>query len=47
MEIFELLGTESLTELISTVAQRLGDDFDVSKSPHVMVILFFSTVGFN
>ena len=38
--IVECLGTESLTELISTIAQRLGDDFDVSKSPHIMVISF-------
>ena len=36
----ECFGIESLTKLISTIAQRLGDDFDVSKSPHIMVIVF-------
>ena len=33
-------GIESLTKLISTITQRLGDDFDVTKSPHIMVICF-------
>jgi arabinogalactan endo-1,4-beta-galactosidase len=29
-------GTESLTELISTIVTRVGDDVDVNHLPHIM-----------
>ena len=39
-------GTESLTELLSTIAQRLGADFDISKLPQQIRVIFHSLDSF-
>ena len=39
-------GTESLTELLSTIAQRLGADFDISKLPQQIRVIFHSHDSF-